>query len=92
MKLSVRALTIVAALLWGGAILLVGLLNLAWPSYGIEFLQMVSSVYPGFDASRGVGDLLVGTSYAMVDGAVCGFLFGWLYNAFAMAGGRPVVG
>jgi hypothetical protein len=37
MKLSVRALTIVSALLGGGA-MLVGLLNLAWPSYGIEFL------------------------------------------------------
>lgn len=88
MRLSVRALTIVSALLWSGAILLVGVLNLASPSYGVGFLQMVSSVYPGFHASRTLGDVLVGTIYALVDGAVCGFLFAWLYNVFAGAGNQ----
>ncbi len=92
MKLSVRALTIVSSLLWGGGVLLVGLVNLASPSYGVAFLQMVSSVYPGFHAAGTVGDVLVGTIYALVDGAVCGLLFGWLYNGFATgwsrAGGR----
>ena len=83
MKLSIRALMITAALLWGGGLLLVGLLNLASESYGLAFLQMMSSVYPGFHVSRTLGDVLVGTVYAAVDGALCGLLFGWLYNAFA---------
>ena len=86
MKLSIRALMITAALLWGGGLLLVGLLNLASESYGLAFLQMMSSVYPGFHASRTLGDVLVGTVYAAVDGAICGLLFGWLYNAFATGG------
>jgi len=89
MKLSVRALTIASALLWGGALLFVGLVNLASPPYGVAFLQMVGSVYPGFDASGTFGDVIVGTIYALVDGAVCGFLFAWLYNVFAGGGTRP---
>lgn len=90
MKLSIRALMITAALLWGGGVLFVGLLNLVSASYGLGFLQMMSSVYPGFHASRTLGDVLVGTVYGSVDGAICGSLFGWLYNAFAAGGGAAV--
>jgi hypothetical protein len=69
-------------LLWGGAILFVGLLNLAYQSYGMEFLKLASSVYPGFHNSRKFVDVLVGTGYGLVDGAIAGFLLGWLYNLF----------
>ena len=88
MKLSVRSLAIVSALLWGGGVLFVGLVNLAAPHYGIAFLQCVSSVYPGFHNSRHFVDVLVGTGYALFDGAVGGALFGWLYNSFS-GGTRP---
>ncbi len=88
MKLSIRALTIVLSLLWGGCVLLVGLVNLASPSYGVAFLQMASSVYPGFRAAGTVGDVLVGAIYALVDGAICGLVFGWLYNGFAVGWSR----
>jgi hypothetical protein len=90
MKLSIRALTITAALLWGGGLLFVGVLNLAAPSYGVAFLQMMSSVYPGFHAARTFGDVLIGTLYALVDGAICGFLFAWLYNGVAGGWSRVV--
>jgi hypothetical protein len=83
MTVSVRSLAIVSALLWGGGILFVGLVNLAAPSYGTAFLQCVSSVYPGFHDSRTFLDVLVGTGYALFDGAVGGALFGWLYNSFS---------
>lgn len=83
MQLSVKALTIVAAVLWGGGILLTGLINLAVPTYGVECLRLMSSVYPGFHGSRTFVDVLVGTGYGVVDGAIAGFLFGWLYNFFA---------
>jgi hypothetical protein len=83
MQLSVKALSIVVGLLWGGAILVVGLVNLAAPSYGMAFLQGISSVYPGFHASRTFTDVLIGTGYALVDGAVGGLVFGWLYNVLA---------
>ena len=83
MRFSLKALAVVAALLWGGGVLLVGLVNLAAPSYGTIFLQCMSSVYPGFHNSRTFIDVLVGTGYALVDGGVAGLLFGWLYNLFA---------
>lgn len=88
MKLSIRALTIVSSLLWGGGVLLIGLVNLASPPYGLAFLQMVSSVYPGFHAAGTFGDVLVGTIHALVCGAISGLLFGWLYNGFAAGWGR----
>ena len=83
MKLSVKGLALASGLLWGGCLLLLGLLNLAMPSYGLTFLQSMSSVYPWFHASRTIGDVLIGTLDGLVDGLVAGLLFGWLYNAFA---------
>jgi hypothetical protein len=83
MRLSIKAVAIGAALLWGGAILFVGLINLALPTYGLNFLQMLGSVYPWFHASRSIGDVMTGTLDGLVDGAIAGFLFGWLYNSVA---------
>jgi hypothetical protein len=83
MKLSIGAVTITVAILWGGAVLLCGIANLIWPSYGLAFLQLAASIYPGYHATRSLGGLVVGTGYAILDGAVAGLLFGWLYNYFA---------
>jgi hypothetical protein len=73
---------IVSAILWGATILLVGLINLAAPAYGVHFLQGLSSVYPGFHASRTVLDVLVGAGDGIIDGAVGGYVFAILYNFF----------
>jgi hypothetical protein len=43
-RFSLKAIALAGALLWGGAILLVGLINLAWLGYGLNFLQMTSLV------------------------------------------------
>lgn len=82
MRLSAKAVAIVSAILWGASILLVGLVNLAAPAYGANFLHGISSIYPGFHASRTVLDVLVGTGYGIVDGGVGGYLFAALYNLF----------
>jgi hypothetical protein len=63
--------------------LMVGLIHMAVPSYGAEFLRMMSSVYPGADTAPTLGRVLLGTLYGLVDGAVAGCLFGLLYGAFA---------
>lgn len=89
MRLSIKACAISLALLWGGCVLLVGLINLVFASYGSTFLQLISSVYPGFYDSRTIASVLVGTGYALVDGGLGGLLFAWLYNVFSGGSARP---
>lgn len=85
MSLNVKALAIAFGLAWGGAMLCAGLAHLLWPSYGDAFLQTMASVYPGYEVG-GAGSVAVGTLYALVDGAVCGAVIAWIYNAFAKKG------
>jgi len=80
MKLDPKALAYTGAALWGASFLLVGLVNLSASSYGTEFLDLMASLYPGYTADRTFESVLIGTGYALVDGAVGGWLFGWLYN------------
>ena len=82
MKLNTRAVSASCALLWGGAILTVGVANLIRPRYGHEFLRVVASIYPGYRARPTFSNIAVGTAYALVDGAVGGALCAWLYNRF----------
>jgi hypothetical protein len=88
MRLSIRAIAVAEALLWGAAIFLVGGINLAAPGYGLSFLQMTSSVYPGFHDSHTFGSVVIGTLDGLVDGAVAGLLFAWLDNSFARTPSR----
>lgn len=83
MKLSVKAVAMASALMWGGMILIVGLCNAAVPAYGTEFLRLVASIYPGYHAAPGFGSVLIGTVYGLVDGAIGGIVFAWLYNRVA---------
>jgi hypothetical protein len=86
MSLNMRALAIVGAILCGGAFFLVGLTNLIFPSYGVGFLELGASVYPGYHGPGGFGSVIVATMYAAIDGAVCGAILAWLYNFFAGGG------
>ncbi|MFQ5903946.1 MAG: hypothetical protein ACE5JO_09670, partial [Candidatus Binatia bacterium] len=61
MKLSVRSLTITAALLWALTFLFVSVINYVWPSYGRDFLEIVSSLYPGYKAVGSPSSIIVGT-------------------------------
>jgi hypothetical protein len=82
MRLSIKSLAFTCALLWGGALLTVGLINLAVPTYGLDFLRGMSSVYPGYHPSRSLLEVLIGAGYGVIDGAIGGLVFGWLYNLF----------
>jgi hypothetical protein len=83
MNISVKALSLSVAVLWGGLMLLVGLVHLAAPAYGADFLRIMSSLYPGADTAPNFGRVLLGTLYGFVDGAVCGWVLGLLYHAFS---------
>ena len=82
MRLSIRSLAVTFGILWGGTVLLLGMANLIWPTYGVAFLQLVDSVYPGYHAGQGLGSVIVGTLYAILDGAVGGLVLAWVYNRF----------
>lgn len=88
MRLNLKALAIALGLAWGGGVLLVGVAHLLWPSYGASFLEVIASVYPGYRVG-GFGEVIVGTLYALLDGAACGVVVGWLYNAAARAAAPP---
>lgn len=83
MQLSIKGAAIAGGILWGGGVLITGLLNLANASYAVAFLQVMSSLYPGFHASHTFGDVIVGTLYGLLDGGVAGLILAWLYNAFS---------
>ena len=80
MKFAIIPLAIACAILWGGAVFLCGIANMQWPPYGESFLQLLDSIYPGYDGTGSFGSVVVGTLYATVDGAVGGLVFGLLYN------------
>ncbi|MFZ3210421.1 MAG: bacteriophage holin [Terriglobales bacterium] len=85
MKVNTKALALACAILWGAAMLVMTLANLLWGSYGQDFLQLMASVYPGYHASRSIGEVIVGTLYGVTDGLIGGAVFAWLYNSFVKA-------
>ncbi len=80
MKLSIRGVSVAAGLLWGIALLFTGVLYVITGNYGEAFLNICGSVYPGFKVQPSMASILIGTGYALVDGAICGALFAWIYN------------
>ena len=84
MKLDVKALALTGGLIWGIlAMFLSGVANLIWAGYAQGFLDVMASVYPGYNAAPSFGQVIIGTLYGVVDGAIAGALFAWVYNCFA---------
>jgi len=89
MRLNVKALAIAWALAWGIlAMFLTGMANLVWPGYGQPFLDLMDSVYPGYKATPSFGQVMIGTLYGLLDGAVVGAVFAWIYNCAARLTGN----
>jgi len=80
MKFNVKALAVALGLAWGGGVFLTGAAHAMWPSYGGAFLEFAASIYPGYHVD-GFGQVIIGTLYAVLDGAVSGAAVAWLYNA-----------
>lgn len=85
MKLNAKAMAVTIGLLWGGSVFLVAVLNRVWPTYGVAFLHLAGSIYPGFHPG-GLRDAVVGTLYALLDGAAGGFVLAWVYNKVSGTG------
>ena len=83
MKLSIKGLASTAGIIWGLAILLVGIANLVFPGYGVNFLEVVGSIYPGYPPATGFASVIIGALYAAVDAGIGGAILAWLYNLIA---------
>ena len=84
MRISIKAAALTVSLVWG----LLGMFvtavgNLLVPGYGQGLLDMMASVYPGYNATPSFGQVIIGTLYGMLDGAIVGAVFAWLYNTIA---------
>ena len=83
MQLSIKAFAITAAIFWSAALFFVGTLHLVIPDYGIQFLEVVGSIYPGYEAGTGFGSVIIATCLGFIDAGIGAAIFAWLYNLFA---------
>jgi hypothetical protein len=87
MKLSVKGMALSLGLVWGGAMLIVGVgAIVSGPEgdyYGKDFLLAIASVYPGYKGIPVMGDVLFGAAYGFADGVIGGAVIAWLYNRFS---------
>jgi len=90
MRLSLKGMAIASGIIWGAAILCVAIIHMADPSYGVNFLQMTSSVYPGFHAAGTIGRIAIGTVEGIIDGAIAGLVLAWIYNHFTRVSSSQV--
>lgn len=82
MKLSVKAFAITAAIFWALTMLILNGINVMSPDYASDFLKVVASIYPGYEPGLGIKSIVVGTLYGLVDAAIGGAIFAWIYNFF----------
>ena len=80
MKLSIKKFTLSCGILWGLAIFMVSVANFIWPDYGVLFLTIIASIYPGYEATNGIYSIIIGTLYGIVDASIAGAVFAYIYN------------
>ena len=79
-SLSVRAFAVTVGIFSAACVFMVGLINLIVPSYGLTFLWWISSISPGFHADPTIIFVLIGTTYALLEGLLAGGFIAWIYN------------
>jgi len=75
--LNAKNLGLAGGILWGVSLMVCTWLSL-FTGWGISFLVVMESIYPGFDISF-VGSIL-GLIWGFLDGFVGLFLLAWIYN------------
>lgn len=76
-KLSAVGLGFAAAVLCALSMVVLGVLNMQY-GIGAKMIELVASLYKGYDATwHGIA---IGAGYSAAKGFVGGLLFGWVYN------------
>ena len=89
-QLNVKALASALAAFWGAYVLLLGLIQTAWPGARFfwvsrEFMAILATLYPGYGPTL-LGSF-IGAVWALLCGAIGGALIAWLHN-YAFKCGR----
>ncbi len=79
MKLSVKGMAIAMGIMWALSVLITGLA--AMHGVGGMFVEVMASIYKGYDAS--VKGALIGAGWAFADGFIGGAVLAFLYNKCA---------
>lgn len=78
-KLDPKALGLAGGISLAGWVVILGLLSrIGW---GERWRWLFADLYPGYGSS--LPGLVIGATWAFIDGATVGAAFAWLYNALA---------
>ena len=83
--LDSKKLGLAGGILWGASMFFMTLFSV-WTGYGVKWLELMSSIYPGY--TQTLGGSIVGFIYGFIDGFVCLFLLSWIYNILLKKGKR----
>lgn len=77
--LNPKNLGLAAGALWGASMFVLTVVSIL-TGYGVMWLELMTSIYPGYTISW--PGSIVGLIYGFLDGFVGLYVFGWLYNKF----------
>lgn len=79
-KLNVKAFGLACGILWGGAMVVVGLIDTV-STWGDAWGALMATVYLGYQPT--VLGSIIGGVWGFIDAGIGGLLLAWLYNKFA---------
>lgn len=77
-KAKACCLGFAVGIVWAIGVLGLGLAAMGMDGYGLPVVNLLGSIYKGYDASW--AGAFIGAGWALVDGFITGVLIGWLYN------------
>lgn len=76
-RLDVKALGLSLGIIWGSAMLLLGLINMAVP-WGSGIMRAMETLYIGYKPT--VAGSIIGGIWGFFDCGIAGVIIAWLYN------------
>jgi len=78
-KLNVKAYGLACGILWGAAMLIIGLVN-TFSNWGAGIEELMATVYIGYSST--ILGSIIGGIWGFVDAGVGGAMLAWMYNKF----------